>query len=94
MHEEGIGIRPLKLQVGDSVFCILLARVRIDGGVGGLTPQFPCSFFCDPPTPQPLSFCCVADPPSSFFPIRTLLLVIVLYIWTGGQGGLKIDPHP
>ena len=39
-------------------------------GVGGLTPRFPCSFHCDPPT---LSSCCAADPPSSFFIIRTLL---------------------
>ena len=30
----------------------LSGRVRIDGGVGGLTtPQLPCSFHCDPPTP-------------------------------------------
>ena len=43
-------------------------RVRIDGGLGGLTPptQFPCSFHCDPPNPQPLSSCCVADPPDHF----------------------------
>ena len=33
-------------------------------GLGGLTSQFRCSFHCDPPT-------CVADPPSSFFTIRT-----------------------
>ena len=39
-------------------------------GWGSLTPQFPCPFHCDPP--QPLSSCCVADPPSSFFTIRTL----------------------
>ena len=51
---------------------IRVARIRkvwIDGGVRCLTPQFPCSFHCDP---QPLSSCCVADPPSSFFTIRTL----------------------
>ena len=44
-------------------------RVQIDGswGLEGLTPQFPCSFPCDPQPPQPpqpLSSCCVADPPS------------------------------
>ena len=29
-----------------------VSRVRIDGGEwGGLTPQFPCSFHCDPSNP-------------------------------------------
>ena len=53
-------------------------------GVGGLTPQFPCSFHCDP-NPQPLSSCCVADPPSSFFTIRTLVITQIqgyLFIYT------------
>ena len=31
-------------------------RVRIDGG-WGFTPQFPCLFHCDPPTPQLLLYC-------------------------------------
>ena len=53
----------------------LYSGFELTGGLGGLTPQFPCSFHCDPPTPQPLSSCCVADPPSSFFTIRTLLIL-------------------
>ena len=34
----------------------------------GVNTQFPGSFHCDP---KPLSSCCVADSPSSFFAIRT-----------------------
>ena len=48
-------------------------RVRIDG-IGGFTPPPPSSPVPSivTPDPQPLSFCCIADPPGSFFTIRTL----------------------
>ena len=53
-------------------------RVRIDGG-GDLNPppQFPCSFHCDPPPPT-FQFLLCCWPPSSFFTIRTLTVLIVI----------------
>ena len=58
-----------------------MIRVRIDE-VGGLTPQFSCSFHCDP---QPFTSCCVADAdtPSSFLTIRTppMMSMMQLGLW-------------
>ena len=51
---------------------------ELTGGLVGLTPQFPRSFHCDP---QPLSSCYVADPPSSFFTIRTLVRTLTATKW-------------
>ena len=51
-------------------------------GVGGFNPP-PVPLFIPlwPPNPQPLSSCCVVDPPSSFFTIRTLAIdMCVSYI--------------
>ena len=49
----------------------VLTRVRIDGGLG-FNPPVPLFIPLWPP--QPLSSCCVADPRSSIFTIRTLVL--------------------
>ena len=77
--------KPVNIRV-EQLTATVRVRVRIDGRLGGLTPppppQFPCSFHCDlPPNPQLLSSYIVADPPSSFFTIRTLVRVNVCLVW-------------
>ena len=80
MHPEAHAIRSTctqghmhLLQSSPCILYIVFHRVRIDGGWGvnpPPPPQFPCSFHFGP---QPLSSCSVADPPSSFFTIRTMV---------------------
>ena len=67
-----------------SIYYVLVGcRVRIYRGLGGYPPP-PSSpdHSIVTPNPQPLSSCCVADPPSSFFTIRTLVGWMGRDLWT------------